>query len=178
MSDDDIARAVSCAQKRELKKGEVLLKDTEVCRSFYLVDHGYLRTWCNKDGLAINVNFTFEGEYTTNYKSAKTRTLSDLVIEAAEDTAVWIFNLDVINKEFEAHPALVLFIRRVATSLLLRSEEHSNLFKLYSPAGRYDYIEKNHPHMLQRVPLTQLATYLGVTRETLSRIRGRRTGAE
>ena len=65
------------------------------------------------------------------------------------------------------------FVRRLAIRILLASEEHGNLFKMYTPTERYRYIEKNNPRLLQRVSLTQIASYLGIARETLSRIRAK-----
>ena len=63
ITEEDISLLVSCAVPRELKKGDTILKEGEVCRSFYLVEKGYLRTFCNnKDGATINLNFTFEGQ--------------------------------------------------------------------------------------------------------------------
>ena len=59
IADEDIPLLISCAINRKLKKGEALLKEGEVCRSFYLVDQGYLRTWYNKDGVIINFEFYF-----------------------------------------------------------------------------------------------------------------------
>jgi CRP-like cAMP-binding protein len=59
LSDEDIALLTSCVVGRNLKKGEPILKEGEVCRSFYLVDKGYLRTYYNKEGIPINLNFTF-----------------------------------------------------------------------------------------------------------------------
>ena len=55
-----------------------------------------------------------------------------------------------------------------------RLEEHANLFKLLTPQERYEFLEQNRPDMLQRVSLTDLSSYLGIARETLSRIRNRR----
>lgn len=174
ITDEDIPLLVSCAQYHEFKKGEILLKEGEVCRSFYLVEKGYLRTWYNKDGTAINLNFTFEGEFTTNLKSIYSRHESELIIEASEDTSTWIFNLNAITDSFNSDPQIASFIRRLAIHILLAAEEHSNLFKMYTPTERYRYIEKNKPALLQRVSLSQIASYLGVTRETLSRIRGKK----
>jgi len=173
ITDEDIPLLVSCTRSRELKKGEPLLKEGEVCRSFYLVEKGYLRTWYNKDGVTINLNFTLEGDFTTNIISLKSHKASEFTIEAGEHTSVSVFDLDIIANEFNSHPQILLFIRRLASHLLLASEEHSNLFKMYTPTERYRYIEKNNPRLLQRISLSQLASYLGVTRETLSRIRGK-----
>ena len=174
IADEDISLIISCAIGRKLKKGEPVLMEGEVCRSFYLVDKGYLRTWYNKDGATINLNFTFEGDFTTNIKSLKSHEVSEFTIEAGEETYIWIFDLDTIAKDFNSHPQIVLFIRRLGMHMLLASEEHGNLFKMYNPTERYRYIEKNNPKLLQRISLSQIASYLGVTRETLSRIRGKK----
>ena len=172
--DEDIPVLESCAKPLVLKKGEVVLKEGEVCRSFYLVENGYLRTWYNKEGVPINLNFSLEGSFATNIKSVNTRQPSEFTIEAGEDSSVWVFNLDAISRDFDANPKIVLFIRRLALHLLVAAEEHANLFKMYTPTERYRYIEKNKPELLQRISLTQIASYLGVTRETLSRIRARK----
>lgn len=173
LSEEDFGLLTGIAVSRKLKKGEVVLNKGEICRSFYLVEQGYLRTWYDKDGVPINMNFTFEGEFATNLKSFRDRQPSEISIEAGEDASVWVFNLNSVTEKFGERPQILRFIRRLAMRLLLTSEEHSDLFKIYTPTERYRYIEKNNPRLLQRISLSQLATYLGVTRETLSRIRGK-----
>jgi CRP-like cAMP-binding protein len=172
--DEDLPLLERCAQTRHLKKGEILLNVGEICREFYLVNEGYLRTWYNKDGFAINLNFTFEGNFITNPQSIHGREPSELVIEAGENTSLWVFNMDEILNKFDRDPQIVLFIRRLALHILLAVEEHSNFFKTHTPTERYRYIEKNNPMLLQRIPLSQIASYLGVTRETISRIRAKK----
>ncbi|MDR3678467.1 MAG: Crp/Fnr family transcriptional regulator [Flavipsychrobacter sp.] len=174
ITDEEFSLIISCAQSRQLKKGDAVLKEGDICRSFYLVEKGYLRTWYNKDGIPINLNFTLEGEFATNVKSLNSHQPSEFTIEAGEEASVLIFNLDIIVKEFDSHPQIVLFIRRLAMHMLLASEEHNKLFKMYTPTERYRYIEEHKPELLQRISLSQIASYLGVTRETLSRIRGKR----
>jgi len=173
ISEEDIALLVSSAVYKKLKKGEAILKEGEVCRSFYLVEHGYLRTWYNKNGVPINLHFTLEGEFISNLKSFKSREPSEVIIEAGEATAIWVFDLNAMSAEIRAHPAISTFVRRLAVRVLLASEEHSGLFKMYTPTERYHYIEKNKPQLLQRISLSQLASYIGITRETLSRIRAK-----
>jgi CRP-like cAMP-binding protein len=174
LSDEDLSLLAGCAMSRELKKGETLLKEGEVCRSFYLVEKGYLRTYYNKDVIAINLNFTFEGDFTTNFKSFRSRQASEINIKAGEDALVCIFSLNSIVEQFGEYTQIMRFLRRLAIGLLLASEEYSDLFKIYTPTERYRYIEKNNPKLLQRISLSQMASYLGVTRETLSRIRAKK----
>ena len=173
LPEEDYALLLSSAEERKLKKGEVVLHEGEVCRSFYLVTQGHLRTWYNKNGVPINLNFTFEGDFTSNLQSFKSRKPSEFIIEAGEPSTVYTFNINVIEGKYKERPELTIFIRRLAVRLLLTSEEHSNIFKMYTPTERYHYIEKNNPALLQRVSLSQLASYLGVKRETLSRIRAK-----
>ena len=164
MSEEDVSFLIDSAQHLDIKKGETVLKEGVTCRAFYLVETGCLRTWYNKDGTVINLNFA----------SIKKHEPSNLTIDAIEDSSIWIFDLDVMAREHDSHPTLILFVRRLSTHLLVASEEHSNLFKLYTPTERYRYIEEHNPRLLQRISLSQLASYLGVTRETLSRIRGKK----
>jgi CRP-like cAMP-binding protein len=173
MCEQDKQLLINCTQEQSYKKGEAILKEGEICQAFFLVAKGYLRSYYDKDGVQINVNFTFEGNFTANLKSYRNRTPSEMVIEAAEDTTVWIFNFRILFNQLNDHPEIARFVRRLAISLLLASEEHSDLFKIYTPTERYRFIEKNNPQLLQRVSLSQIASYLGVTRETLSRIRAK-----
>ncbi len=173
LSDDDFSLLLSFASQRTLKKGGILLNEGEKCRSFYLVEKGYLRTYYNKDGDAINLNFTFEGSFASNIKSFLNRQPSEIIVEAGEDTLVWIFKFEQVSDFLQTHPQVARFVRRLAMKLLLASEAHSDLFKIYTPTERYRYIEKNNPKLLQRISLSQMASYLGVTRETLSRIRAK-----
>lgn len=175
MSDDDLVLLMSCVRHQFLKKGEAVLQEGEVCRSFYFVEKGHLRTYYDKEGTIINLHFTFENDFTSNLKSFRDRSPSELVIEAGEEAAVWIFNIRQLAIQLGDHPQISRFVRRLALRLLLASEEHSKLFKIYNATERYHYIEKHQPQLLQRISLSQLSSYLGVTRETLSRIRGKRS---
>ncbi|HEY8930055.1 MAG TPA: Crp/Fnr family transcriptional regulator [Mucilaginibacter sp.] len=174
LTDDELSLLINCMQRRELKKGELLLAAGEVCRTFYLVEQGYLRTWYDKDGVQINLHFTFEGESTSNLKSFLHKQSSEVNIEAGEDAVVSVFHVSSVAEKFGEYPNIMRFIRRLALRLLVASEEYSDLFKVSTPTERYRYIEKNNPRLLQRISLSQMASYLGVTRETLSRIRGKK----
>jgi CRP-like cAMP-binding protein len=159
---------------KEIKKGDALLKEGDICKSFYLVDTGFLRTYYDKEGMDINLAFTFEGEFTTNLKSYRSKQASEITIEAGEKASVYVFDLAGLQEKYRQHPDIARFIRRLALRLLLASEDYSNLFRISTPTERYRYIEEQNPRLLQRISLSQLASYLGVTRETLSRIRSKR----
>jgi len=175
LPDADNALFNALVSLRRLKKGEIILPEGVVCRAVYFVEQGYLRTYyCKEDGSTVNLNFTFEGEFASNLKSAISREPSKISIEAGEDSVLWIFDLDKLSPEIKSNPTVSLFIRRTTMQMLLASETRGDLLKIYTPAERYHYIEQNIPHVLQRVSLSHLASFLGVSRETLSRIRAKK----
>jgi CRP-like cAMP-binding protein len=173
LSDDDLDLLISCAFVKHLKKGEALLRQGEICRSLYFVERGYLRTFYDRDGTVVNMNFTFEGNFTTDVKSFRSRKPTEIIIEAGEDVSVWVFDLSRLSGKYPPGSKVPTFIRRFAIGLLLASEGHNEMLKLHTPTERYRYIELNRPSLLQRVSLSHIASYLGLARETLSRIRGR-----
>lgn len=157
----------------KLYRGQTLLKEGQICRNIYFIESGQLRTFYNKNGKEININFWFENNFATNLKSLMTEAPSDFYITANEPTTVWKFNKDQLLYLYSQSCEIESFGRKVMEQLLIKQVEHSNLFKIYTPAERYHYVEKYYPELLQRVSLSQLSSYLGISRETISRIRKR-----
>jgi len=152
-------------------KGKLLLKEGRICNHAYYIETGQLRAYYCKNGKQININFYFEGDLATNLKSYLSALPSEYNICTIEPTIARVFEKNQFftwyresdNDESQAHQLL--------QSLLMKQQEHSNLFKLYNPTERYHYIAKHNPMLLQRIPLTQVCSYLGISRETISRIR-------
>jgi len=171
MSDENIAMLIENSVLRELTKGEKLITEESISHDYYFIERGYLRSYYNKNGSEINIRFTFEGEVTTNFKSLKSENLSEFVIEAGEKSIVRIFDRQTLAQLSLNNPEIMLFTRRVVTRLLMEAEEHGNWFKIFTPLERYRFIETYKPWILQRVSITHLSSYLGVTRKTITRIR-------
>lgn len=152
-------------------RGSILLKEGQVCRSIYFIERGQLRTYYNKNGKEININFYFENNFATNLKSFVEENPSAFYIEAMEHTRLWKFDKEQLTRLYGQSKEIESFGRKLLEKLLVKQEEHSNIFKLYSPKERYHYVAKYYPHLLQRVSLSQLSSYLGISRETISRIR-------
>lgn len=157
--------------KRQFTKGEIILKQGQICKTIMFVEKGYLRTFIDKDGTEINTNFTFEGNFTTNLKSLRSASSADNSIQAAENTTIYEFDKDKLLELYNVSAEIESFGRKLLEQLLIAQEEHTNLFKIYSSTERYHYLQTNKPEILQRISLSQLSSYLGIARETLSRIR-------
>jgi len=171
MSEKSIRLLCANYHAQMLRKGQILLKEGQQCRYIYFIENGLLRTYYIKNGREISLNFAFEDSFVSNLKSFLSERSSEYNISASEDTAVWKFSREQLLDLYRQSGELESFGRKLMERLLIRQEEHSNLFKLYNPAERYHYIAKYFPQMLQRVSLSQLASYLGISRETISRIR-------
>ena len=167
----DLDRLFATAIHKHYAKGELLLKHGQICKTIFFVEKGYLRTFLDKDGTEINTAFTIEGSFTTDLKSLRQDSAADTSIIAGETAAVYEFDKDKLLALYQTSAAIESFGRNLLEQLLITQEEHTNLFRLHSPAERYGHIVNNSPEMLQRVSLSQLASYLGIARETLSRIR-------
>ena len=159
------------AQSKKLKKGQSLLKRGEVCEAYYLVETGFLSAVYYTDQIVTHANFIFEGSFTCDLQSMKEQIPSLVSIEAGEDAMIWQFDSKILFESSMSAPEIMLFTRRLISRLQVESAEYENLIKLNKPAERYLYIENNNPELLQRMSTSQMASYLGITRDTLSRIR-------
>lgn len=160
--------------KKRFKKNEFLLKEGQVCNSLFYIDNGYCKSYYEKDGVVRNTSFFFENDIATNINSFSSGKISDFNIIACEPLTAILFDKEKLFQVANQVMEIETLGRNCIRLFALRQEEFSTLFKLYSAKERLEYIETNHPYMLQRVPLSQLASFLGVARETLSRIRKRR----
>lgn len=171
MSAENISFLLANSVQKQFAKGEVIAQEGKVCANCWFIEEGFLRATTTKDGKEIHLNFWLEDTFATNLKSMRTQAPSEFSIVAGEKTKVWEFEGAMLLKLYERSPQFESFGRKLLEELLIEQEEHINLFKLPNPTERYQYIVETKPQLLQRVSLTMLSSYLGISRETLSRIR-------
>ncbi|MEQ9442361.1 MAG: Crp/Fnr family transcriptional regulator [Cyclobacteriaceae bacterium] len=161
--------------RKTFRKNEFLLKEGQVCNALFYIDKGYCKSYFDMDGTEKNTAFYFENDIATNVKSFGSGQKSDYNIVASEQLTTIIFDKDELFQASKKNSEIENLGRNCIRLFATKQEEFANLFKLYSAKERLEYLEENHPDMIQRVSLSQIASFLGVTRETLSRIRNRRT---
>ena len=160
--------------RREFKKNEFLLKQGQICSSLFYIESGYCKSYYEIEGVVKNTGFYFENEVTTNISSFGSGQKSEFNIIACEALAAIVFDKDKLFQVAKQANEIEILGRNCIRLFATKQEEFSTLFKLYSAQERLEYIETKYPEIIQRVPLSQLASFLGVARETLSRIRKRR----
>lgn len=168
------ALLLASAQLLPLKRKQFFLQEGKICRYICFIETGSLRSYYIADGKEINTAFYLESSFATNLKSLRNATPAEQYIQAMEDTRLWLLAKEELLRLYQQHPELESFGRNLLEGLVIEQEEQAQLFRLYTPEERYLYMEKHHPALLQRISQSQLASYLGIARETISRIRKRR----
>jgi CRP-like cAMP-binding protein len=156
------------------KKDAYLLEAGKVCDGLFFISQGYCRAFYDKDGQEINTDFFFENEIATNINSFGQAAPSEFSIQACEDVCVVRFDKKRLYEAAAQSAEIETLGRKCLQRIAAKQEKHAAMFKLMNAQERYAYMATHFPEILQRVSLTQLSSYLGVARETLSRIRGKR----
>jgi len=163
-----------CLVEKEFKKNEFLLKEDQICSSIFFICSGLCKSYFNRDGKEINTAFYFENTFATNIKSLRTTSKSAYSIKACVKTRVIEIDKTRLLQAYTQTHQIETFGRKMLELIMTQQEEHADGFKLLTPRERFDGLVAKHPDLLQKVPLTQLASYLGISRETLSRFRARK----
>jgi CRP-like cAMP-binding protein len=159
------------AKRFKLKNKGNLLVTGKTCRSIWLVENGCIKLSNNNDGKIANLSFALAGQFITDLKSLRLDTNSENFIESCGESIVIEFKKANLQALYTTSNEIMGFGRSILEELLIDQEEHSNSFKLHTPAERYHLILSRRPSLLQKVSLTDIASYLGISRETLTRIR-------
>jgi CRP-like cAMP-binding protein len=160
----------------EVPAKAVLLKEGEVSRKAYIIEKGCLRVWFNNSGKDLTCRFAFENEIVSGAESFIKHIPSLFTIESIEPCVLyWIHkqDLDKILEEIHEIPALR---KEYMNAVFERQAHYMKLFLSFikdTPAQRYQNLLKESPHLIQRVPQHYIASYLGITPVSLSRIRSK-----
>lgn len=161
----------SISVKEYVGKGAFILQVGQICQHIFFLQTGLLRSFYTKEGDERNVAFTQENSFATDLKSLRSGQPAELSIQALEPSALLrIAKTDLIDLYQQSHQ-IETFGRRVLEALLEEQEEYASWFTRYSAKERYDLFVQKEPALLQRLSLSQIASFLGIRRETLSRIR-------
>lgn len=161
-------------KQEEVPSRTILLQEGKVSKKMYFIEKGCLRTWVNNDGKEITTQFFFEGDSVSSIESFRTNQPSLYSIETIEPCVLQTITQKEFQMVVEQSPEIK---KRFEEYLFKRLFQTQQLFFSYlknSPQQRYEDLITQYPHIVQRVPQHYIASYLGITSVSLSRIRNRR----
>jgi len=172
ISGDEIARFASLLTVKELKKKDLFLQSGKVQKAIGFIAKGLVRSFfIDEQGNEITVGFYPEGDYATHYPAFITRKPSRYTIQCLEPTTMVCLSFEDLQMVYQQMPAFQQYGRLVAEEILKRQQARIESFIFQLAEERYlDFIE-HYPTLFNRISLSQLCSYLGIERQTLTRIR-------
>ncbi len=158
---------------REFKRGTVLLKEGQLSVDTYFILEGCIREYILIDGEEKTTNFFTEEQWVISMSNFNAQSPSTHYLVCVEDTSVVVGNEEAAQVMFKKFPRFETISRAVMEVFFSEQKKILTSFLTDTPEQRYMNLLKARPDIFQRVPQYQLASYIGVKPESLSRIRKR-----
>jgi CRP/FNR family transcriptional regulator, anaerobic regulatory protein len=162
---------LSVSQNISVQKGNTLVKNGERCRNLYFIEKGLIRGFYYDQGKEITHWFGKEGEFATSFYSFITNEPSPETIEALEDCELIRIKHNDLQDLYQTFPETERIGRIITETYYIDLEERFLNIQFKTAKERYQNLLNKNASLLQRASLGQIATYLGITQETLSRVR-------
>jgi len=157
---------------REIAKGQILLRPGEVCKHSFFVEKGLLRSYTiDLSGKEHIIQFGSENWIVSDRSSVFFNEASDLFIDAIEDSTVALIDSDFINTASKISASYSEFNQITLQNHIRHQQKRINLLLSANAEARYMDFIKLYPDLMLRVPQWMIASYLGITPESLSRVR-------
>ena len=157
----------------EIKKGVILLKEGVIPKDNYFIVKGCVRQYYLKDGAEKTANFFTEEEWILPFTSVQNDGKSKYYLECLEDSHLVIANDKEGDDFLEEFPAFRKISQKILEKEIIKQQNELAKYVIQSPEQRYIDLQSNRPDLIRRIPQYQIASYIGVKPESLSRIRKR-----
>ncbi|MFN5416591.1 MAG: Crp/Fnr family transcriptional regulator [Flavobacteriia bacterium] len=172
LTEDEKNALLSLDLFHSVKKGTILLKEGQNTLNSFFVLKGCIRSYYIKDGEEKTTAFYTEMEALTP-PCVISKTPSEYYISCIEDCILLISNSDISEEVNARFPKFEIMCMKFSEELLAKERIEFDEFKTSSPEQRYLNLMQKRPDLIQRVPQHQLASYLGIKPQSLSRLRAR-----
>jgi CRP/FNR family transcriptional regulator, anaerobic regulatory protein len=159
--------------KRQVPKGVYLMEAGQICDYVAFINKGLFRTFCMVNNEEVTYNFSFDGNFFTDYSSFVTRQPTIEYHHALEDAEVLTLSYDKMQQIYANVPKWEKFGRLIAEFILVRIVERNRSMLFLNAQELYLNLMKTRPKVIANIPQHYIASYLGIQPESLSRIRKR-----
>lgn len=172
MQDDEIAAFFSALDHRKLNKKELFVRENEVCTKVGFFTEGYFRFYYTDiNGNEVTSDFHFAPGFITSYTSFLTGGPSRTNVQAMEEMDVFEISKSKLYSLYSRYHNIERLGRLMAEYVFITSETHLLMILNQTAETRYRILLDKYPGFVNRIPLQYIASYLGITQETLSRMR-------
>lgn len=156
---------------RKIKARENILAEGTMCKDISFIHKGCFRTFYLLDGKEINTTFFFEHEFLAEYDSFLRNRKSRYFIQSIEDAELLTISRECLSSGYDRSKNWERFGRLMAEACYQKVTDRMESFLFMNGDQRYKQLMEAEPRILKRIPLYHIASYLGLERESLSRLR-------
>lgn len=172
LSDEEFDDLVDFISEKRLKKKDIVFNEGEISEKLIFFFDGYFRFYYyNDEGIEITSDFYFAPNIVTSYTSLITGQPSRVYLQAMENMKVLILKKSDLLGLYQKYHNFDKLGRLLAEQVAITSEQHLLNILNQTAEKRYKTLLENQPQFIQKIPLQYIASYLGITKESLSRIR-------
>lgn len=171
MTHDELDTLEGILVQRKFAKGELVLKEGDVCRDILYIHSGLLRQFYNKKGRMVTEHLGVDGTIVMCIESLFREEPTILQVEALEPTICYALPKKRLEEVALHNVNIQILYRKILEESLILSQVHADLVRFETAQDRYKRLRKLMPKVVQRAPLNFIANYLQMTPETLSRVR-------
>lgn len=171
LNEDSVQAFASVMKRHELPKGRTLVQAHTICDQLYFIETGLSRTYYIKDGKYVTDWISAEGEFAVSIISFTTQQPDRRAVELLESSVLWSISYQALENLYQAHHEIEHLGRLLLTYGCISLQQRFDDLHFATAAERYQTLLATRPTLLQRVPLGIIASYLGMSQETLSRMR-------
>jgi len=170
-SSNEWSEVLAYFSKVEFKKNSFLIQEGQVCKYIYFINSGLLRNFYNKEGVETTRYFGCAGEFSSALTSFLTQNPSLENVQAIEDTVLLKLSFNSLQILYKTFPQWNTFMRKLLEEVYIFDTLRLEGFITKSAQERYNDLLLHQPEIIKKVPQQYIATYLGITPVSLSRIR-------
>jgi CRP-like cAMP-binding protein len=154
-----------------IQKGKYLLRNGEICENIYFIKKGLLRGFVQEEDRETTVWFASENEMAATIHSFLLQIATVENIQAVEDCELLSISFSALNKLYQKYPSFNIIGRKITEYNYISANNRAYITRLHNAEKKYELFLEFYSHIANRLQVTYVASFLGITIETLSRIR-------